>query len=152
MAQVDPTLRDDPRVRDPVAWNRLKLMVMDEACDRAWGCSLYRMHRNGLIDNEQREAGDKYHKIIADYINTQQVDPDEKVTTQDYWLKKIERSRQRRDEVVALLGIGRGLLDSLILHDEYPSTPRQKVFVRAMLQALSIFFKTGRKKAYWSVV
>lgn len=147
MPQAEPTIKDDPRPKDTVAWNRLKLMVMDEACDRAWGCALYRMHRNGLIDTEQREAGDRYWKAVDEYSRVQGRDPDEVIPeAKGAFLRKVERLKKRRQEIIDILGLGRGLLDRLILEDEYPATERQKVFIRAMLQQLAIFFKTGRRK------
>jgi hypothetical protein len=145
--RVDPEIKDDPRPKDTVAWNRLKLMVMDEACDRAWGCALYRMHRNGLIDTEQREAGDRYWKLIDEYKKVQEIDPDDVIEdSRAAVINRIMRKKKRRDEVVGILGMGRGLLDSVVIEDIYPATERQKVFLRAMLQSLAIFFKTGRKK------
>jgi hypothetical protein len=62
--KADPELRDDPRPKDTVMWNRLRLMVEEEACDRAWGCALYRLHRTGWITTEHREAGDEYQRIV----------------------------------------------------------------------------------------
>jgi hypothetical protein len=145
--EEDLEINDDPRPKDTVAWNRLKLMVMDEACDRAWGCALYRMHRNGLIDTEQREAGDRYWKLPDEYKKVQDIDPDDVIPESRVAVtNRIARKKKRMAEVRGLLGMGRGLLDSLVIEDLYPSTERQKVFLRAMLQQLAIFFKTGRRK------
>lgn len=60
-------LNTDPRPMDRVIFNRLKLMVEHEACHPAWGCALYRLHRLGRIDNDQREAGDKFAMLASDY-------------------------------------------------------------------------------------
>jgi hypothetical protein len=145
--RADPEIKDDPRPKDAVAWNRLRLMVMDEACDRAWGCALYRMHRNGLIDTEQREAGDRYWKLIDEYNKVQEIDPDDVIEdSRAAVINRIMRKKKRRDDVVGILGLGRGLLDSVVIEDIYPATERQKIFMRAMLQQLAIFFKTGRRK------
>jgi hypothetical protein len=63
----ESTLTDDPKPRDRVMWQRLRLLVEDEACHRDWGCALYRLHRTGRIDNDQREAGDKFIPIAREY-------------------------------------------------------------------------------------
>src|SRR5512143_435050 len=60
-------LADDPRPKDRAVFNRLKLMVEHEACHPAWGCALYRLCRLGRINNDQREAGDKFAAIARDY-------------------------------------------------------------------------------------
>jgi hypothetical protein len=60
-------LTDDPKPKDRAMWQRLRLIVEEEACHRDWGCALYRLHRTGRIDNDQREAGDRFAKIALDY-------------------------------------------------------------------------------------
>lgn len=147
------SLRDDPRVRDRVIHNRLRIMVEHEACDRAWGCALYMLNRLGRISNEQREAGDRYHKIIEDWKATQQLDPDElNAKEAEFQMRRIEKARRRRDDMVELLGGGRMLLDDLILSDIYPATERERKLIRAMLEALAIFFNTGRTRPLANVV
>ena len=147
-SKSDMSIRDDPRPKDTVAWNRLKLMVMDEACDRAWGCALYRMHRNGLIDTEQREAGDRYCHIIEDWKATQKIDPDEfEGRDREFQLNRIERAKRRREEVVEITGSARRLLDDVVLSNMYPSTEAEKRTMKLVLEVLAIFLKTGRKGA-----
>jgi hypothetical protein len=125
-------------------------MVNDGAIDPAWRCALYRLHRNGIIDTEQREAGDRYWKFFDEYNRWQDKDPDSPrdvlPEARDAFLRKIERLKVRRREIIDIIGLGRGLLDSLILEDVYPATERQKVFIRALLAQLAIFFKTGTKR------
>jgi hypothetical protein len=60
-------LDDDPRPRDRAVWNRLRDLVYEEACHRDWGCALYRLHRTGQINNDQREAGDRFAMLAFDY-------------------------------------------------------------------------------------
>ena len=144
----DPTLKDDPRPKDVVAWNRVRNMVLDEACHQDWGCALYRLHRNGLIKDEQREAGDSYFKLIDGYNKAQEKDPDTMTgNMRNGFLRKLERTKRRREEVIDILGMGRGLLDALVFGEEYPATERQRVFIKAMLAQLAVFFNTGRRKA-----
>jgi hypothetical protein len=144
----DVALKDDPRVRDVVGWNRIKVMVFEEACDRAWGCALYRLNRVGLINTEQREAGDRYWKLIDDYKKTQQIDPDEALDDKDRESKlgRIKKAKDKREEVIELLGGGRMLLDDLILSEIYPTSEREKKLLVAMLEALNIFFSKGTKR------
>lgn len=65
----DGTVRldDDPKPKERVMWQRLRVLVEEEACHRDWGCALYRLHRTGRINNEQREAGDRYVALIRDW-------------------------------------------------------------------------------------
>jgi hypothetical protein len=66
-AEQEPSLTDDPKPRDRVTWQRMRIAVEHEACHRDWGCALYTLHRTGRINNDQREAGDKYAALIRDY-------------------------------------------------------------------------------------
>jgi hypothetical protein len=147
-------LKDDPRVRDVVGWNRLKVMVLEEACDRAWGCALYRLNRVGLINTEQREAGDRYWKIIDDYKQTQKIDPDDFADERgrELQLARINKAKKKREEVIDLLGGGRMLLDDLILSEIYPANEREKKLLVAMLESLNIFFARGTKRKPQNVV
>jgi hypothetical protein len=152
--QDGAALKDDPRVRDVVGWNRIKVMVFEEACDRAWGCALYRLNRVGLINTEQREAGDRYWKLIDDYKQTQKIDPDECLDDKDreFQMARINKAKKKREEVIDLLGSGRMLLDDLILSEIYPTSEREKKLLVAMLEALNIFFSRGTKRKPQNVV
>jgi hypothetical protein len=59
-------IKDNPRAKDRVTWHRIQDLVDVEACHRDWNIALYRLHRIGRIDNDQREAGDKYAALIRD--------------------------------------------------------------------------------------
>ena len=150
-SKSDMSIRDDPRPMEPALWNTLRVMVHDGAIDPAWRCALYRLHRNGFIDTEQREAGDSYWKFFDEYKRWNDKDPDCPrdviPEARDAFLRKMARLKERRSEIIDMVGLGRGLLDSVIIDDVYPSSERQKVFIRALLQSLAIFFKTGRKKS-----
>jgi hypothetical protein len=68
------SIKDDPRTIDRANWQNVSLAADNEAIHRDWRCALYRLHRTGKIDNDQREAGDKYATLIRDY-RKQWVDP-----------------------------------------------------------------------------
>jgi hypothetical protein len=143
--KADPELRDDPRPKDTVMWNRLRLMVEEEACDRAWGCALYRLHRTGWITTEHREAGDEYQRIVLDYVETQKRDPDEE--PEDELLpRRIERAKTRYREAIDVLGLGRNVVDWLILQDNH-LTEREKYIARDALQLLANYLHSGNKIA-----
>jgi hypothetical protein len=61
------SIKDDPRTIDRANWQNVSLAADNEAIHRDWRCALYRLHRTGKIDNDQREAGDLYAKLIRDY-------------------------------------------------------------------------------------
>jgi hypothetical protein len=67
MAKTAPTITDDPKSIDRANWQNISLAADNEAIHRDWRCALYRLHRIGKIDNDQREAGDLYAKLIRDY-------------------------------------------------------------------------------------
>jgi hypothetical protein len=60
-------LTDDPKPKDRLVWGRLRLALEAEVVHRDWGCALYRLHRTGRINNDQREAGDKYGSLVRDH-------------------------------------------------------------------------------------
>jgi hypothetical protein len=64
---AEVSLHVDPKPMERVTWQRLKVVVEHEACHRDWGCALYTLHRSGRIDNDQREAGDKYAALVRDH-------------------------------------------------------------------------------------
>ena len=61
------SLQVDPKPMDRATWQRIKVVVEHEACHRDWGCALYSLHRIGKIDNDQREAGDRFAALIRDH-------------------------------------------------------------------------------------
>jgi hypothetical protein len=141
--KADPELRDDPRPKDTVMWNRLRLMVEEEACDRAWGCALYRLHRTGWITTEQREAGDRYGDAWEEFCLMHRQDPDD--TPQDELLpRRIKRAKEIWQNCLDLVGIGRTIVDALVIRDEH-LTEREKYIARDALQLLANYFRLGTK-------
>jgi hypothetical protein len=61
------SVKDDPKTIDRANWQNVSLAADNEAIHRDWRCALYRLHRTRKIDNDQREAGDLYAKLIRDY-------------------------------------------------------------------------------------
>lgn len=140
-------VESDPRVRDPVIFNRLKLMVEHEACHPAWGCVLYQLHRTGYLSNEQREAGDIYQQIYYDYRRAQDVDPDDlPEEAQELWIRRIDRSKHRWDTASEILGLGQKAVDSIVIENNQPTGEKQRKDVRDGLQLISNFFGRGRNK------
>lgn len=150
----DLSLKESPQtIKDPVRWNRLKVMVFEEAIDRAWGCPLYILNRIGWLTNEQREAGDKYQQITLDYNQSQQTDPDELMPeAQELAYKRIARRKTKWKDCVNALGIGRKIVDSVVLREEHPITDRERHVLRDGLQLLANLFSTGRTKRQRNVV
>jgi hypothetical protein len=67
VAKSEPRITADPRGLDRDNWQNVRIAVDHEAAHRDWRCALYRLHRIGRINNDQREAGDKYLKLIMDF-------------------------------------------------------------------------------------
>jgi hypothetical protein len=59
-------VKADPKTIDRDNWQDLRVAADHEAIHRDWKCSLYRLHRTNRINNDQREAGDKYAALIRD--------------------------------------------------------------------------------------
>lgn len=137
----------DPRARDPVIFNRLKLMVEHEACHPAWGCVLYMMHRLEQITNEQKEAGDLYQQAYYDFRRTYDLDPEVMPEElRDFWYRKIDQWKDKWKMAVHMLGSRRSAVDSIVLENNQPVGERERKAVRDGLQALAIFFGRPRNK------
>jgi hypothetical protein len=134
-------LKDDPRVRDPVMWQRLRILVEKDAVDRAWGCPLYILHRVGWLTNEQREAGDKYWKAWDNNSKMQMKDPHE---GDELLLNRIKRAKDVWNDCLDIVGIGRSAVDTLVIYEEH-ITERQKYIARDALQLLANYFRLGTK-------
>jgi hypothetical protein len=59
-------VKTGPKTIDRDNWQDLRVAADHEAIHRDWKCALYRLHRIGRINNDQREAGDKYTALIRD--------------------------------------------------------------------------------------
>jgi hypothetical protein len=116
-------IRADPKTKDRVTWHRIQDLVDVEACHRDWNIALYRLHRIGRIDNDQREAGDKYAALIRDRRKLWQ-DPMGKIEvhrgfgrTDDREDREPEkRSRATRDVEFAM---GHVVADGLAVESEF---------------------------------
>jgi hypothetical protein len=63
----DATLKDKPGTLERLEWQRMRAAASKEVLHPDWACNLYALHRSGRLDNDQREAGDKYARLIRDY-------------------------------------------------------------------------------------
>jgi hypothetical protein len=144
------SLDDDPRsVRDPAIFNRLKLMVFEEAIDRAWGCPLYILHRKGFLTNEQREAGDRYQALTINFDRTQDQDPEEAIPEgRELLYRRTARYKSKWHQAIDALVGCRKEVDRLVLDEEYPGSEREKIVARKGLQLLSDLFCKGTKRQH----
>lgn len=141
-------IMDDPRPRDRVMWNRLKLLLEAELCNEAWGCKLYQMHREGHITLEARRAGDKYHQAILDWRQWQAVDPEEMIPERRQFVYgKIDRTKRKLREFREVIDPFRNpFVDLVIMHEEWPVFDWQKKRVAEALEDLAFFLSKGRTK------
>jgi hypothetical protein len=139
-------IKDNPRPKDRVMWNRMMLVVEHEACHPAWGCALYRLHRLGRIDNDEREAGDRYWKVIEDHRREQATDPDELPEyARDMAYRRVAKAKKRCNEATAAIGFGRRVLDPLIFEERWPQSEKEHLIVKQCLSVLKTFFLTGKR-------
>jgi hypothetical protein len=142
-------LADDPRsIYEPVRFNRLRVMIEEEAIKPTWGCPLYIAARaGGWLTTEQRMAGDKYQQITIDYNRTQKEDPDEAIPeARDLIAKRTALFKRRRNDAVDVLAGCRSMVDRLVLEECKLTTEREKKAAKAGLQLLSDFFNKGTKR------
>jgi hypothetical protein len=67
VARKAATIKDDPVFLERTVWQRTSEAAAHEALHRDWGCKFYSLHRSGRINNDQREAGDRYIALILDF-------------------------------------------------------------------------------------
>jgi hypothetical protein len=143
------SLGDDPRsIRDPVKFNRLRVMIEEEAIKPTWGCAVYIAARpGGWLTSEHREAGDKYQQATIDYNRAQQTDPEDMVPeARELAYKRIETYKRRWAECVETLGRGRRAVDRLVLQEYRLDTEAERKIARDGLQLLANFFNLGKNK------
>jgi hypothetical protein len=141
-------LSDDPRsIRDTVKWNRLRVMIEEEAIKPTWGCPLYIAARKpgGWLTSEQREAGDKYQQAHIDYIKAQGSDPREAPDRELAYRRVHKRKRLWKEASEALYGT-RHIVERFLLEELPANTEREKLAVRDGLTLLVNFFGIGNKR------
>jgi hypothetical protein len=137
-------INDDPRPRDRVLWNRLRLILEADLADKAWGCCLYRLHREGRISNDEREAGDRYFKVVEDHRKLQDTDPDDAPEhARDLAYRRVNKAKAKYEDARALIGFGTRILDPLIFDEVWPSCEKEHLIAKQCLNILATFFNTG---------
>jgi hypothetical protein len=149
MAKTDEKLEltDEPRMRDPVMYNRLRIMIEEEAIKPTWGCPLYiAARKGGWLTEDQKRAGDKYQQIVLDYNQAQASDPNEwPEATRELAYARVKRRKDIWKECTVLLGLGRKAVDRLVLEEITLITQAERSVARDGLQLLSNFFNIGTK-------
>jgi hypothetical protein len=137
-------LDDEPRsIRDTVKFNRLRIMIEEEAIKPTWGCPLYIAARpksaGGWLDPDQRMAGDKYQQAHMDYIQAQASDPREAPDRELAYRRVHKRKRLWKEATEALYGT-RHIVDRFILEEIPAVTQRERLAVKDGLTLLVNFF------------
>ena len=145
VAKPEKTIKQNPRDWGRDEWNRLRDLVEKEACHEAWGCCLYKMHRLGRIDNDEREAGDRYIQVVNNYIRLEDTDPEEGPDTELAY-RRVNRAKRRYREVTEEIGFGRRVLDPLLFDERWPVGEKEHLIVKQSLMVLKNFFATGTKR------
>jgi hypothetical protein len=148
-------LTDEPRsIRDPVKFNRLRVMIEEEAIKPTWGCPLYIAARpGGWLKSEHREAGDRYQQITMDHFAAQRVDPEELAPEmRELEYKRIEARKLKWRDAVMVLGMGRSIVDAFVLQEVALTTERERLIARDALQLLANYFSKGRTKQVRNVI
>src|SRR5512139_337655 len=166
-------IKDDPKPKDRATWQRLRLLVEEEACHPDWGCALYRLHRTGRIDNDQREAGDRYASLIRDHralwrdsmldfvvddFGAAKADLNRLVqfglghvladdqTESDFETKRAKRIGVRYREARAVAGPINSKLEDMLMDEVWPVGEREHKEIAFALTRLFHFFSTGTKR------
>ena len=146
VAEPEIDLQDDPRaIKDPVVWNRMRLLHYHEAAHEAWGCALYAMHRKKLITDDQKRAGDAYWTIVENHKRWQATDPDEAGQGSEMAYRRVKRAKEKYEDCRHTLGLGKKVIDELIFEELWPATEASKKMVRDGIQLLANLFATGNK-------
>jgi hypothetical protein len=174
MAKGEVSIKDDPKVLDRANWQDVRVAVDNEAIHPDWRSALYRLHRTGKINNDQREAGDKYATLIRDYrklwtdpmmkfevddkfasdldvrklvsFGLGHVAADARGPDSEFEAKRAQRLGRRYKEAGAIAGTARNILEDLLIDDIWPVGERGQVAIRHALTRLYHFFNTGNKR------
>jgi hypothetical protein len=170
------SVKDDPKTIDRANWQNVSLAADNEAIHRDWRCALYRLHRMRKIDNDQREAGDLYAKLIRDY-RALWVDPMGQIVmyrttdkahdkrcdaTKDvedvmghvsasreeseFESKRAIRLGKRYKEARGAAGVAANIVEDLLIYDIWPIGWRGQREISHALTRLYYFFNTGNKR------
>jgi hypothetical protein len=142
------SIKESPRTKDRVRWDRILQLVETESCDRAWGCALYKLNRRGRIDNDEREAGDKYLKLVEDHRRLQETDPEELEYGKELAYKRIRRAQELYTQARKLIGVGAQVLDPLLFDEIWPVGEKEHLIVKQCLTILKTFFASGTKRQH----
>jgi hypothetical protein len=145
-AEETIALDDDPRPTDRARWQRIRLAVEAELIDPAWGCKLYQLHREKRIDNDEREAGDEYYRVIENHRRLQATDPEEDEGGSELAYKRVQKAKDRYTDAREAIGFGRRVLDPLIFEEVYPASEREHLIAKQCLTILKNLFATGTKR------
>lgn len=139
---------DDPRPKDRVMWNRLRLALEAELCHRAWGCKLYELQRRGEITLDAMRGGDKYHQAVLDWRRWIATDPDEFVPEARQFIEgKIARAKRKIKDCTQVINPHRnGYVDAIVLYEEWPVLGWQRQRAIEALEDLGTFFAKGTKR------
>lgn len=150
---VSPETKLDPRVKDPVKFNRIRELVDKEVLHQAWGCHLWALERTGHITRGHRSAGDEYLRLAMAARVADDFDPDlEPIETREAETKRHLRAKKRFKEAQDLLASGpngiliRRTVDDLCLNELYPGTFIEQERIRTGLGRLEAFILTGNKR------
>jgi hypothetical protein len=137
-------LSDEPRsIRDPVKFNRLRVMIEAEAIKPTWGCPLYiAARRGGWLSEDQRRAGDKYQQVYYDYWHAMGLDPDDN----ELVYLRVQKRKRIWKEVTACLYGTRHMVDRFVLQELPAITEREKLAVKDGLTLLVNYFYLGNKR------
>jgi hypothetical protein len=167
-------VKADPKTIDRDNWQDLRVAADHEAIHRDWKCALYRLHRTNRINNDQREAGDKYAALIRDRrklwhdpmmrfeiddkhgseaeirqlvsFGLGQVVADALGPESEFEIKRAEKINARYKEAKAIAGIANSILEDLLIDDVWPTSQRCHVEIGHALTRLFHFFNTGTKR------
>lgn len=174
VAKAEATVKDDPRaILERSVWQRLRVAAEEEVLHPDWGTALYSLHRAGRINNDQREAGDRYAKLITDYrklwrdsmldfmVDDSLVDNGEvtklvkfglgHVTAESPDLSEFEDRRaraisKRYKEARAVAGETNRALEDLLMEDIWPVGEAGHMNIGYALTRLSHFFMMGTNR------
>lgn len=134
----------DPRVKDPVKFNRIRDLVDKEVLHQAWGCKLWTMERQGKITQEQRKAGDAFCHLTEEYqkcVYGNGPDLEDRA--------RHARVKRRYADMIYLISRGdvkiRRAIEELCLEELSPVTEADIKRVRDGLSRLEVFFGVGNK-------